>query len=143
MQVIDSCRGMKVGPRHPDGSKFCVSCNHYTLTTIEDMCSCCGIHVPSKQSGRHLNTKKVLDKLLKNCGHLINNGASFPIDKVLEPGWHLRIGPRTHWVPLKWLVRYAELPGLETRDGQDKWEEFIHALITETHLELPMVTIAR
>lgn len=143
MQVVKSCRKQKVGPRHPDGATFCHPCNHYTLTTIDGMCLCCGMEIPVRNFGRHLKTKKVLDKLLKNCGHLINNGASFPIENDLQPGWHLRIGPRTHWVPIKWLIRYAELPGLETKDGRDKWEEFISALISETHLEMPMVTIAR
>ena len=143
MLVVGTCRNRKVGPRHPDGSKYCASCSHYTLTNIENMCYCCGNRIPYKESGRHLNTKKVLDKLLIHCGHLINNGASFPIEEHLQPGWHLRIGPRTHWVPIKWLIRYAELPSLEMKDGADKWEEFISALISETHLEMPMVTIAR
>lgn len=143
MQVIESCRKQKVGPRHRNGSKFCHPCNHYVLTTLDNMCLCCGVIIPSHDIGRHLKTKKTLDKLLKQCGHLIYNGATFPISKDLQPGWHLRIGPRTHWVPITWLIKYAELPSQEMPEGKDKWEEFISALIKETDLEFPNVTIAR
>jgi hypothetical protein len=143
MQVIQSCRNRKVGPRHPDGAKFCIPCNHYTLVSIENICQCCGIDLPDYKMGRHLKTKQTFDKLLKLNGHLISNSALFPTELELQPGWHIRIGVRTHWVPIVWLVRYAELPNLDSEDGRNKWDDFISSLIRETNLEFPNVTIAR
>ena len=143
MQVIAECRKQKVGPRHPKGAKYCPLCCHYSLTSLDGVCQCCNNLIIKNDVGKHHKTKKTLDHILDNCKHLIDNGGSFPIQDYLQPGWHIRIESRTHWVPIIWLIKYAELPGVETVEGKEKWEEFINSSIRETRLEMPSVVIAR
>ncbi len=139
---IKDCREQIVNPRHPSGAVYCLKCGHYAKVNTEGICECCNTKI--QKIKRHEKTMKTLKKILENCNHLIDGAGTFPIvPENLQPGWHLRIDGRTHWVPIIWLIRFAELPQVETQEGIDKWESFITSLIRETKLEFPSVIIAK
>lgn len=155
MQVLTGCKNRRTSPKNPKGAKWCFFCKHYSLTDIDNFCDCCGNTIP--KTYRHSNILKILNKIIKHNSNLIDEYSSFPINDDLSPGWHIRINGRTHWIPIRWLVKYNEISHQDTDnqffaqkyvssnpdDFDSNVDNFIKGLIQETRLEMPSCVIVK
>ena len=110
LKEINKCRGQKVGPYHPNGSRFCPNCKHLALTDIEGLCLCCKIKIPKR---KQITKLKVFDKILESCGLSIQEWIADPCNTDYNFGWCVRIGIINYFVPVRYLAEYMEMPNLE------------------------------
>lgn len=114
------CRKLKVNLHHPDGSKFCKNCNHYSLTDEHNNCDCCKLHIVTRKQYTELKT---FEKIARQNYHSIKEWMALPSSPDYNFGWPVRIGFINYFVPVRYFAEYLELPELEGEDLQKNFLE--------------------
>lgn len=103
----NECRNRHVSIHNPNLEvHFCSFCQANVSTNSEMKCMCCFRNVPKVAKNNYARLEKVLNKALRDYGHLAEDYASFPCKKpvTLEIG----LGSQVYHIDLKYVALWME-----------------------------------
>lgn len=114
MQVLrtDKCHCRHVSINHPEGAKYCKTCNDYVLVDSWHKCTCCGNKV--QRETKSLNAYKRFEDVIAQNEPLINCYLKNRYKCQNMPGFVISIDWRTYLVSMEYVAEFAEMP--RTRD---------------------------
>lgn len=123
---VTKCRNLKASKNDRRGAVWCSQCQHHCITDNDNKCQCCLTELATNK--RKYTELKKFDRILEECGGIIEEYMANPCRRDFEFAWSIRIGIINYWVPAKVIAEYKELPTLEC---PDKYQKFLEAVKKE------------